>query len=89
MAHTKSAKRSIRKNEEGRLRNKAGRSVIKSAQRVLEAAVASKDAAAAKKAYSAFCSALDKAAKKGVITKNTAIRSKTRGAARVRTIAAA
>lgn len=89
MAHTKSAKRSIRKNEEYRLRNKAGRSVIKSAQRDLLAAVSRKDASAAAKAYSVYCSALDKAAKRGIITKNTAVRGKARGAANVRSLKAA
>ena len=51
-------------------------------------AVASGDADAGAEAFRRFCSCLDKAAKKGVIKKNTATRSKSRAAARLRTLSA-
>ncbi len=88
MAHTKSAIKRARQSNEDRLRNKAGETLIKTRQRQLMAAVAGKDAKAADAAYRVYCSVLDKAAKKGIITSNTAIRKKNRGAAHLRTAAA-
>lgn len=88
MAHTKSAVKRARTSNEDRLRNKAAVSLIKGAQKKLMDAVATKDAKAAAEAYKKFCACLDKAAKKGSITKNTAVRKKARGAAHLRKIAA-
>lgn len=89
MAHTKSALKRARTSNEDRLRNKAADSLIKTNQKKLMDAVASKDAKAATEAYKVFCASLDKAAKKGAITKNTAVRKKARGAAHVRKLKAA
>lgn len=89
MAHTSSAKKRMRQSNEDRLRHKAGRTGIKSQQQKLFAAVAAKDAKAAADAYRAYCSALDKAVKKGTIRKNQAVRKKARGADRVRRLQAA
>ena len=89
MAHTKSALKRARTSNEDRLRNKAASSLIKTNQKKLMDAVAAKDAPAVAAAYKAFCTSLDKAAKKGAITKNTAIRKKARGAAQVRKLKAA
>jgi ribosomal protein S20 len=50
-------------------------------------ALESKDTAAGETAFRAYCSILDKAAKSGVIKKNTAIRRKTNAANGLRKIA--
>lgn len=89
MAHTKSALKRSRQSEEDRLRNKAGRSLIKTAQQKLLAAAAGKDAKTAAEVYRSYCSALDKAVKKGIIGRNQAIRKKARGAERLRALKAA
>ena len=89
MAHTKSAVKRARTSNENRLRNKAAVSLIKGHQKKLMDAVAAKDPAAASAAYKTYCASLDKAVKKGSITRNTAIRKKARGAAHLRKIPAA
>ena len=89
MAHTKSALKRARTSNEDRLRNKAAVSLVKTHQKKLLEAVATKDSKASAEAYKSYCAVLDKAAKKGAITKNTAIRKKARGAAQVRKLKAA
>lgn len=89
MAHTKSALKRARTSNEDRLRNKAAVSLIKTNQKKMMDAVGAKDAKLAAEAYKAYCTVLDKAAKKGAITKNTAVRKKARGAAQLRKLAAA
>ncbi len=84
MAHTKQALKRHRQSEEDRLRNKAGRSIIKSAQVKFTAALAGKDAAKAADLFKQYCSALDKAVKKGIIRKNQAVRKKGRAANHIR-----
>jgi len=64
------------------------RTRIRSAGRAFQEAITTGDKEASDKAFRAFCSSLDKGAKKGVIKKNTAIRSKTRAAARLRALSA-
>ncbi len=83
MAHTKSALKRARQNIQRRAANRAGKSLIKTTSEKLDAAIAGKDAAAIKAALSSLHSALDKAAKQGEITRNTAIRRKARANARV------
>ncbi len=84
MAHTKSALKRDRQSKKNRERNNAAASTIKTARRKLAAALVKKDAAAIKESLSKFNSVLDKAAKYGVITRNTASRRKTRAAAAAR-----
>lgn len=84
MGHTKSAVKRARQYQSNQLRNSAAKSLVKTKTRKLVGTVAAKDEAAIKAAYSEFCSALDKAAKKGSITKQTAIRRKARASARMR-----
>lgn len=78
MPNIKSAKKRMRSNESRRLGNLTVKTRVKSAKRkareALEAGVA-ETAGAAVREYS---SVLDKAVKRGVIKKNTAIRRKTR-----------
>jgi small subunit ribosomal protein S20 len=89
MPHTKSAKKRMQLSEQGRIRNRSGRTQIKNARRTLLDAVAAKDPQSAAKAYSAFCSVLDRSAKHGVIRKNNAVRRKARAAAMIRGLSAA
>ena len=78
MAHTSSAKKRMKQDEGRRLRNRAGKSHVKSARTRLTKALEAKDADGIRKAYAEVCSALDKAAKKGTIKKETANRGKAR-----------
>lgn len=87
MAHTKSALKRARQSKNNRARNNASASQIKSARRKLDAALSQKDKAAIAAAQAGFNSVLDKAAKHGSITRNTAARRKTRAAAAIRKIA--
>jgi small subunit ribosomal protein S20 len=89
MAHTKSAKKKIHQYRNNQLRNSAAKSLIKTSVRKLVKSVEVKEEAGIKSSYAELCSALDKAAKKGSITKQTAIRRKARAAARLRAPVAA
>lgn len=86
MPNIKSAKKRLRQNEVRAAENQVVKSRVRSARRKFLEAAEAGNADEAKESYAAFCSALDKAAKKGVIKKNTAVRSKSRGAARLRAI---
>jgi small subunit ribosomal protein S20 len=89
MAHTQSALKRARQSKKNRSKNNATASLIKTTRRKLDAALAKKDKGAAEKALAAFNSVLDKAAKYGVIDRNTATRRKTRAAAATRKALAA
>ena len=84
MAHTKSAKKKINQYRNQRLRNSAAKSLIKTNSRKLVKSIDSKEKDSVKVSYSELCSSLDKAAKKGSITKQTAIRRKARAARQLR-----
>lgn len=81
MAHTKSAVKRHRQSLENRAANIAARKAIKRARKEFLDACEAKNAEATKKAYGAFCSVLDKSAKRGIITKNNAMRRKARAVA--------
>ncbi len=94
MPNIKGAAKRMRQAERARQKNVAVRSKIKHVRRQVlaagaptapEAAPAVMDPAVFKK----YCSLLDKAAKAGVIKKNTAIRRKRRAAERLRQASAA
>ncbi|MFY9944340.1 MAG: 30S ribosomal protein S20 [Desulfobacterales bacterium] len=74
MANHKSAVKRTRQNSNRRLRNKAVRTQVKSAARQLEAKVAEKDLQLAVAELKAAKSTIAKAAKKGVLHRNTASR---------------
>lgn len=80
MPHTKSAAKRMRTSEEARLKNRAVRSTVSKAKKAVIAAVAGGDVQKKAQALRAFFSVVDKAAKKGVITSNTASRKKSRAA---------
>jgi small subunit ribosomal protein S20 len=80
LAHSKSAKKSIRIMKERRSRNRAVTSAVKTsvgrAQKLLEGK--SKELESAKEAVKQAAIALDKAAQKGIIHKKNAARRKSR-----------
>jgi len=87
MPNLKSAKKRMRQNEVRHERNQQVRTRLKNARRIMMETLETKDAEAGDVAFRAYCSVLDKAAKGGVIKKNTAIRRKTNAANNLRKIA--
>lgn len=78
MANTKSAEKNARKSARRTLRNKSVRSRLKTLARRVEEARAGGDAQAAAEVARSYASALDKAARGGVIHPNAAGRRKSR-----------
>lgn len=89
MPNLKSAKKRMRVSERQRKENYAMRSRVRRFRRRFWAAVEGGEKPAMQKAFSEYCSILDKAAKRNVLKKNTAIRYKSRAAKRIRAVAAA
>jgi len=78
MAITKSAKKALRQSIRRRAKNLAYKDKIKSLLKEARSLVSQKKIKEAKALLSKIYKALDKAAKKGVIKKNTASRKKSR-----------
>lgn len=76
MANTKSAIKAARKAARNETRNSATISRLKTLRKKFEQASAKGDAAAARTAGVAYASAIDKAAKKGIVHANKASRVK-------------
>jgi small subunit ribosomal protein S20 len=74
----KSAVKTQRNSEKARIRNKSCRNKLATMEKSFCAAAAGDDAAATLELYKAQCSALDKAAKVGIIHTNKANRKKSR-----------
>lgn len=74
----KSAVKTQRNSEKARIRNKSCRNKLATMEKSFRAAAAGDDAAATMELYKAQCSALDKAAKVGIIHTNKANRKKSR-----------
>lgn len=89
MAHSRTAKKNIRKNEARRERNKAAVSAMRSQVKRVHAAVAAGDRAAAARELQMAQKLADKAAKHNRVHKNTAARIKSRLATAVNSLAAA
>ncbi|MDD5482146.1 MAG: 30S ribosomal protein S20 [Kiritimatiellae bacterium] len=87
MPNIKSAEKRMRTSEKARRRNKAIRSAISTARRRFLEQLAAKEREKTNAAYRQYCSILDKAAKKGVIKKEKAVRRKRRAAAQIARIA--
>jgi small subunit ribosomal protein S20 len=83
MANIKSQIKRNRQNELRRERNKSTRSALKTQIKKFTQSVESGDQTAAREAYRQAARALDKAASKGVIHKNTAANKKSRLAKRL------
>ncbi len=77
MPNTKSAKKDLLTSERNRVRNQSVRSRVKTLRVKAQAAIAT-DAAASINEVQAALKALDTAATKGIIHKNTAARRKSR-----------
>ncbi len=78
MPNIESAAKRARQAEVRRLRNRSARSAIVTQRRAYLKAVESNDKTLAMKLFREFCSLLDRTAKRGIITKNTANRRKSR-----------
>ena len=78
MPNIKSAEKRMRQTVVRTESNKSKKSRINSARREFTDAIQDGDKAKADKAFTGFCSALDKGAKSGVITSNKADRGKSR-----------
>ena len=87
MPNIHSAVKRMRVAEKARLRNKAAKSKISTIRRQLFEVCAANNVDKSRKVFSDYCSALDKAAIKGIIMKNTAIRRKRRASARLAAMA--
>ena len=83
MANNKSAEKRARKSEAARKTNASNRKKLHTATKKFQAVLKAGDKAALKEAFNTFCSAADKSAKKGAISKNAASRHKSRAAAKV------
>jgi small subunit ribosomal protein S20 len=78
MPNTKSAAKAMRQSRRRQATNQATKSKVKNATRILKKSLSEGNAQDAAEALKKTMSALDKAAKKGVIHKNTASRKKSR-----------
>jgi len=88
MAHTKSAVKRAHQNVRRRLTNVSTKSMLKTRKRGMLGFVAAGNADQARVAFSSYVSALDKAVKRGIISRNTADRGKSRAALRMKALAA-
>ena len=78
MAHTKSAKKRVRQNEEHRLRNRRHRSRLRTAIKQLRAAVAAGDQEGGREQLPRTIALLDRMANRRVVHRNAAARTKSR-----------
>jgi len=88
MANIKSAIKRARQAERRRLANRAVKTRIVRLRRQFFEAVAAGDRNKSEILFRAYCSVLDKAAKRGVIKRNNAARRKSRAARRLAKLAA-
>lgn len=86
MPHSKSAKKRIRQDEIKRIENKSKKNRMKTEIKKLDELVEQKDKANAEKQLIIVSKAIDKAAKKNIIHKNTAGRKKSLAAKKVNSI---
>ncbi len=89
MPNSLNAAKRAKTSEKSRERNAETKSALKTLRKGLLAALAANEAPKTQDAYRAFCSALDKAVKHGIIKKNSSVRKKARAAAMLRKAAAA
>lgn len=89
MPNTRSAAKQARAGERRRLHNRNIKSKIHTLEKKFLSLVSAKDSSGATEALRVLTSAMDKAAKVQVITRNLASRKKSRLTARLKAIAAA
>ena len=87
MPNLHSALKRMRLAEKARLRNRSVKSQISTLRRKTFEVLAGKDNEKSREIFRQYCSALDKAAKKGMIARNTAIRRKRRAANKLSVLA--
>ena len=87
MPNIKSAEKRCRTSEAARLRNRAVKRQIHTVQRKFEENIEKGDRGASAASYAAYCSVLDKAVKKGVVSANLSARSKSRRVQRLNALA--
>ena len=83
MPNIKSAMKRARTSEVARQRNRSVKTRVATARRGVFTECDARDAEKATQAFRGYCSVLDKAAKRGIVKKNTAIRRKRRAAAKL------
>jgi len=83
MANTKSALKRVRQTKRRTECNRAEKSRIKTLRRKLQSQLEAGDAHAAQAVLSEFSSAVDRAAKRGVVHKNKAANLKSKAAQRI------
>lgn len=88
MANTAQAKKRVRQNERNRVRNVAQRSAMRTAVKKVLRTIEGGDKSAMQAVFIEATSALDRAARKGLIHKNKAARLKSRLSARIKAVAA-
>lgn len=86
MPNIKSAKKRMKTSEKRRIQNRAVKTKISTSRRNVFEAAAESDKEKAQAAFKSYRSVLDKAVKKGTLTKNNAGRRKSRAAARLAAI---
>ena len=86
MPHTKSAVRRMKQAARRQEANRAGRSNLATLRRRFFEAVAKSDKDKSRELFQSYSSALDKAAKSGVIKDNTAARRKSRAALKIKAL---
>jgi small subunit ribosomal protein S20 len=84
MPITSSAKKALRSSKRKRIFNLRRKNKVDSVTKEIKKLVGAKNVAEAKKALSSAYKAIDKAAKRGIIKKNTAARKKSRLSAMVK-----
>lgn len=80
MANTKSALKRVRQTLKRTARNKSVLSKVRTLRKKVAAVAQQGDEAAAQAAYAEFSSAVDKAAKKNIVPRNTAANYKSKAA---------
>jgi small subunit ribosomal protein S20 len=87
MPNIKSAKKRVRSSEKRRIGNMTAKTKVKTVRRKTREVLTTGVAATSEQAVREYSSVLDKAVKRGVIKKNTAIRRKKRAVAALRKLA--
>lgn len=88
MANTKSALKRVRQTKVRTARNKSVLNKVRTLRKKVAASAQQGDLAAAQVAYNEFSSAVDKAAKKNIVPKNTASNYKQKAAKTLKSISA-
>lgn len=88
MANTKSALKRVRQTKTRTARNKSVLHKVRTLRKKVAAAAQTGDLANAQAAYNEFSSAVDKAAKKNIVPKNTASNYKQKAAKTLKSISA-